>query len=413
MLQIVPVREAVQHVCGIIPRGACSRRSAPVRSALGLVLSRDVVAAGDLPPYPRSTVDGFAVRATDTYGASESMPAFLDLSGEVAMGSLPEAPLAAGCAVRISTGGALPAGADAVAMLEYCEEPGDGTVAVGYAVGPGENVVRRGEDVAAGTTLLTDGHRLRPQDLGALEGLGFTGVEVYGKPRVGVISTGDEVVEASVQPAPGQIRDVNGAAICASLERDGLAPEFLGVVPDDRARLEDSIRRALRFDAVVVSGGSSAGTRDMVASVFDSLGRPGVVVHGLALRPGKPTIMAVLDGKFAAGLPGHPSSALVAYEAAIRPVLRRVAGEVPQEGAGVMAGIPIKARCSRSISSRPGREEFIRCSLRWDGDEVWADPVLGKSGLISTMVRAQAFIHVPLDSDGAGAGSPVDVYLFG
>jgi len=405
LLQVVPVSEALEHLRGMLSRGVKSGR-ASTRSALGLVLSADIVAGEDLPPFARSTVDGYAVRAADTFGASESMPAILDVLGDVAMGSLPGAPLSGGCAMRIPTGGALPEGADAAVMLEYCEEPGDGTVAVGGAVGPGENVIRRGEDVATGDVLLKDGHRLRPQDLGALEGLGIISVPIYEKPRVAVISTGDEVVRASECPGPGRIRDMNGPAIRASLERDGLVPEYLGVVPDERGRIEDAIGSALQFDAVLVSGGSSAGPRDMVALVFDSFGRQGVIVHGLALRPGKPTIMAVIDGKLAVGLPGHPSSALVAYETAVRPLLRHIAGEI------VPAGIPVRARCSRNISSRPGREEFVRCSLRRDGGEMWADPILGKSGLISTMIRARAFIHLPLDSGGVGKGSLVDVYLF-
>lgn len=413
MLEVVSVHDAVESVRGMLQRGPRSQGRPTVvvaREALGRVLAVDVVSGGDLPPFCKSTVDGYAVYASDTFGASESLPALLTIAGEITMGSLSGERLAPGSAMRIPTGGALPQGADAVAMVEYCDEPGDGSVSVGYAVAPGENVIQRGEDVSAGSVVLHEGHRLRPQDLGALEGIGATHVEVYPEPRVAVISTGDEVVEGSAEPGPGRIRDVNGPALYGALLRDGAQPELLGIVPDQRGLLEDAIRKGLQYDAVVVSGGSSAGTRDMVASVLDSLGAPGVIVHGLALKPGKPTIVAVLDGTLAIGLPGHPASALVAYETVVRPLVRHIGGEDTR--GGTLTRVPARARCSRRMASRPGREDYVRCTLRWDGGELWADPVLGKSGLISTMVRATAFIHIPLDRDGVEDGEFVDVYTF-
>ncbi|MCR4397933.1 MAG: molybdopterin molybdotransferase MoeA [Firmicutes bacterium] len=407
---MVPVSKAIGMVRGMIPRGI----AAPVRvnavQAVGRVLAADVVAREDLPSFPRSTVDGFAVAAADTFGAGEGTPAILVLDGEVPVGGVPAGALRRGSAVRVATGCALPRGADAVAMVEYCDEPGDGTVTVYCSVSPGENVIQRGEDIAAGATVLRDGHRLRPQDIGALAALGFAEVEVYPLPRVAVVSTGDEVVDPLRVPGPGCVRDINGPAVCASLLRDGAVPEFLGIVPDDRRLLEDCLLRALECDALVVSGGSSAGPRDMIASVIDSRGSPGVVVHGLALRPGKPTILAVLDGKLAVGLPGHPASALVSYETVVKPLLRHVGGETVRDEP--FERPPLRARCSRRLSSRPGREEFVRCTLRTRGGETWADPVLGKSGLISTMVKASAFIHIPLDCDGVEQGSIVDVRVF-
>ncbi|NPV69474.1 MAG: molybdopterin molybdotransferase MoeA [Firmicutes bacterium] len=411
MLDVVTIRDAVGSVRALMRRGFTAREMVPARGALGRVLSCDVVAAGDLPPFDRSTVDGYAVRARDTFGASESMPAYLTLCGDVVMGSMPVRNLEAGSAMRILTGGALPPGADAAAMLEYCEEPGDGDVAVGYSVSPGENVIKRGEDVAAGSVVLRDGHRLRPQELGALEGLGVVEVGVYARPMVGVLSTGDEVVDPCRDPGPGQIRDVNAAALAGSIERDGMTPVFLGVAPDSADELRAILRDALELDAVVISGGSSAGVRDVVAATLDSLGEPGVVVHGLALRPGKPAILAVIGDRLVAGLPGHPASALVAYRTVVSALLRHLGGEdLGDDPVRFALGIPFRARCSRSLASAPGRDEFVRCTVRREGAEAWVDPVLGKSGLISTLTRAEAMIHIPLDAGGVEAGAFVDVY---
>jgi len=412
MLELLTVGQALRALGPVVRKGTGKPMMVRTEDALGRVLAHDVLCPDDLPPFPRSAVDGYAVRAADTFGASEALPAYLRVVADVEMGVIPGFSIKEGEAVRMPTGGALPSGADAVVMVEYCEEIGDGTVLVGSPVAPGENVIQKGEDAAAGSVLLREGHRLRPQDIGALEGAGICEVEVYPRPRIAVISTGDEIVPPQSIPSPGQIRDVNGGSLCASLLRDGCLPEFLGVVRDESSEVIRVIREALRYDAIILSGGSSAGARDMVASCIDSLGKPGVLVHGLALRPGKPTMAGAIGDTPVIGLPGHPTSALVAYEVFARPLLERLSGESGRACDGASGRFPVRAIVSRSISSKPGREEYIRCALRRADSVVWADPVLGKSGLISTMVKANSFIHVPLDRDGYGAGEAVDVYLF-
>lgn len=416
-MPVLPVREARRiwraALAGAVP-GETVR--AGLGQALGLVLASEVVAADDVPGFQRSTVDGYAVRAADTFGASESLPAYLEVAGETAVGRRPAAALAEGTAVRIATGAMLPDGADAAVMIEHCEEAGPAEVAVARPAAPGENVIARGEDVRSGELLLPAGHRLRPQDLGILAAAGVGSVGVHRRPRVAIVSTGDELVPPEATPAPGQVRDVNSYTLAGMVAAVGGEPVSTGIVADDPDAIGRRLAAALdAAEMLLVSGGSSVGTRDYVAAAIQGLGEPGILVHGVALRPGKPTVLAVARGRPVIGLPGHPASALVVFWLFGREALARAAG-LPAPPAGAPVPEPsIRARLLRHVPSVAGREDYVRCAVAWDEEAAgWiAEPVFGPSGLISTLVRGEGLVRVPEESTGLEAGQAVEVFPFG
>ncbi|MBF7084042.1 molybdopterin molybdotransferase MoeA [Desulfallas sp. Bu1-1] len=398
LFQARTVREA-RELLGTHLKGGCSVEWVPLLEALGRRLAQDVTAADAVPGFDRSTVDGFAVRARDTFGASESLPAYLDVTGEVLMGREAAGHLGTGQAWRIPTGGMLPPGADAVVMVEYTEELDDRTIGVTRPVAPGDHVVRAGEDIAPGAKVLPAGHVLRPQDLGLLSAVGLTGVPVTAPVRVGIISTGDEVVEPHCRPAPGQVRDINSYALYGQAAAAGARPRLYGIVRDNFELLLARLRQALEeCDLVLLSGGSSVGVRDVAAKVLDSLGSPGVLFHGISIKPGKPTVGAVVDGKPVFGLPGHPVSAMVVFELLVTPLLK-YGSYVDNQ-----LEFPVRARLARNMRSAAGREDYIRVRLRREGAEIVADPVLGKSGLISTMTRANGLAVIPAEKEGVEVG---------
>ncbi len=372
----------------------------------GRITAKAVPAGEDVPPFDRSTVDGFALRAADTFGASEGLPAFLDLGEDVRMGKEAGGKITVGGAARIATGGMLPPGADAVVMLEYCESIDEGMVAVLTPVAPGENVIRRGEDISTGNQLLPAGHRLRPADIGALAALGLTRVLVRPAPKVGIISTGDEVVPPNSKLAPGQIRDINSYSLGAAVTAAGGEPLYLGIARDEFAAVKTKVLAGLAScDVVILSGGSSVGARDVAGEVLAELGPPGVLVHGVALRPGKPLLIALCQGKPVFGLPGHPVSVLTTFDLFVKPAIERLLGLTP----GLQPRL--RARLGRNIASPPGREEHIRVRLLETEEGLLAEPVLGKSGLITTLVAAQGTIIIPSGKEGLAAGTEVEVYL--
>ncbi len=375
----------------------------PTEDALDRVLARDVASPADLPSFPRSTMDGFAVRAADTFGATEGLPAYLNVVGEVLMGHPADIALNKGDCTRIATGGMLPSDADAVVMVEQTQEASNGTVEVMRAAAPGENVVQPGEDVHTGDAILPHGHRLRPQDIGGLLALGLTRVCVARKLTVGIVSGGDELVHPSREPGPGQIRDINSYTLAALVERAGHQPSLCGVLPDQYEALQAAARNALAdSDVLILSAGSSVSTRDMTASVIASLGNPGVLVHGVSLKPGKPTILAICEGKPVFGLPGNPVSCMVTFDLFVAPTLAHLCGasEPPRRS--------VTARLARNIASATGREDYIQVRLQ-DGKAI---PVFGKSNLIFTLVRADGMLKIPLDVGGLAAGAEVEVILF-
>jgi molybdopterin molybdotransferase len=376
--------------------------------ALDRVLAEDVSSPADLPTFRRSTMDGFAVRAGDTFGATEGLPAYLEVVDEVLMGHAPTRALSTGECARIATGGMLPDGADAVVMVEQTQEVGPTTIEALRPVAPGENVVQIGEDVRTGDAILTRGHSLRPQDLGGLVALGVTSVRVARRLRVGIVSGGDELVAPEQAPGPAQIRDINSYTLAALIRRDGHLPCLAGVVPDDHDALEQAARTALQAnDVVILSAGSSVSARDMTADVVDSLGKPGVLVHGVSLKPGKPTILAVCSEKAVFGLPGNPVSCMVTYDLFVSPTLAHLSGAVrpPRR--------TVTARLARNIASATGREDYVQVRLeRAQDGSLEAVPIFGKSNLIFTLIRADGMLKVPLDAGGLPAGTIVEVVLF-
>lgn len=404
VLTVQQARATLQQHLSLQPQ----TETVPLLQGLNRLLAQDIVALEDVPGFDRSTMDGYAVRARDTFGATEALPAYIDVAGEVKMGEEAKGNLLAGQAWAIPTGGMLPPGADAVVMVEYTEELDSQTIGVTRPVAPGENLVRRGEDVAQGKVVLTAGHRLRPQDLGILAAVGVTEVPVLKPLRVGIISTGNELTAPDQPTEPGKVRDINSYTLYGQVLEAGGQPVLYGIIEDQFASLQQAVAGALaENDMVLISGGSSVGARDVSAKVIETLGNPGVLFHGMAIKPGKPTIGAVVAGKPVLGLPGHPVSAMVVFDLLARPIIA-AAGLQKAETA-----FPLRAALTRNIHSATGRDDYLRVSLRRlpDGSIV-ADPVLGKSGLISTMVKAAGVAHIPLNKEGVEAGELVDVWLF-
>jgi molybdopterin molybdotransferase len=385
-----------------------AERTERVASAdgLGRVLAEGIATPMDLPPFARALMDGYAVRAAETAGASREAPRQLRVVDDIAMGAVAARPVGPGEAARIPTGGMLPQGADAVVNVEETEER-DGRVAVYRVVRPGQHVIERAEDVRAGEPLMSPGHRLRPPDIGALMGLGILEVLVYALPRVGILSTGDEVVPPEETPPPGKIRDMNSYALAAFVQRIGALPVLYGIVRDDLPTLAEAARRALaECDVLILNGGSSVGVKDHVAPAIATLGAPGVLVHGINIRPGKPTVLAVCDGKPVFGLPGQPVSVLNTFELFVAPVLRRMLRVADDTRV-------VRARLTQSITSADGREDHVRVALEARDGEWWATPIPGVSAMISTMVRAAGIMVIPAGSPGWREGDEVEVRLFG
>lgn len=380
---------------------AAGTETVGLEQALDRRLAVPVVAGEDLPAFPRSTVDGYAVRARDVFGASESIPAFLTYVGEIFMGEAAGLELHEGECAWIPTGGALPDGADAVVMVEYTERLGDDTVLITRPVSPGDNVIRVGEDCRKGETAIPAGRVLRPQEIGVAAALGYTHLQVEKALRVGIISTGDEVIDISSSPGPGQVRDINSHTLRAAVKRRGGEPRLYGIVPDDYERLRETLTAALaENDLVLMSGGSSVGTRDLSLKVMMSLPGARSLFHGIAVKPGKPTLAVQIDDKLVIGLPGHPVSALMVFEMTVGRLLQ------PEGHSSVQAVL------HDNIASQAGRDDLVRVELRDGGSRLWAVPVHGKAGLIRVMSQADGYIHVPYEKQGLARGEQVTVHLF-
>lgn len=396
----------MEHVSGPVSR----IEEMDTAAAEGRVVASDILAPEDLPGFDRSRMDGYAVRAADTFGASEGLPGYLKLAGEVLMGRPANVDVGTGQAVRISTGGVIPQGADSVVMVENTELSGD-TVEITKPVAPGENVVLKDEDVAEGSVVLPQGTVLTPARMGALAGLGLTRVTVRARPVVGIVSTGDEIVPPEQVPGPGQVRDINSIELSAACREAGCEPRAFGIISDDFDKLMRASQSAIHVcDVLLISGGSSAGVRDMTVDILEALGDPGVLAHGLYFKPGKPTLIAVSDGKPAIGLPGNPASALAVFDEVLKPVLVKLRGELPGPGAGVPR--TVQAVIDRSVSSSPGRMELVPVALSESGEGLAASPVLGKANLIGTLIRADGHVRLPEGSEGVEQGQQVIVELF-
>jgi molybdopterin molybdotransferase len=400
----------IEQVLAIAPTfGPVGIEELPLEAALGRVLAKDVFADENLPAFARSTVDGYALRAASTFGASESSPAFFQVTGAVGMGEAARVEVAPGAAVRIATGGMLPPGADSVVMVEHAEAVDDAAIEVFRSVAPGQNRIAAGEDFEQGARIAACGRRLRPQDVGVLAAFGRTRVQVFRRPVVGIISTGDELVPVDAAPAPAQVRDVNRFTLAGMAAETGAVPESFGIVKDDYPSLFAACARALeRCDMVLVSGGSSVGARDYTVEAISAFDDAEILVHGIAISPGKPTILARVGSKPVWGLPGHVVSAMVVFSRIVRPFLRRIGGQADPRA----ADIALPAKLSRNVASAQGRTDFIRVRLERRGEEMWAEPVLGKSGLLNTMVHADGIIEIGKNMEGLDEGARVEVILF-
>jgi molybdopterin molybdotransferase len=379
----------------------------PIQQALGRVTAKPVLAPHPLPSFPRSTVDGFAVRAADTYGASEGLPAYLTIAGEVPMGAAPDFDIRPAECALIHTGGMLPSSADGVVMVEYTQSVRGGEIEVLRAVAVAENVLKVGEDVAPGQEVIPAGTRLRAAEIGGLVGLGLSRVHVARRTKVAIISSGDEVVPLETKIGPGQVRDINAYSLTALVEEAGGEALYYGIVRDDADEMEACAAKALQAcDVVVITAGSSASTRDLTAMVINRLGEPGVLVHGVNVRPGKPTILAVCNGKAMIGLPGNPVSALVIASLFVVPVIQYLLGTLSDRP---RPSLP--ARLTLNLASQAGREDWVPVRLHNDEDGYQAEPVFGKSNLIFTLSRADGLVCIPPDATGLSAGEWVEVIL--
>ena len=406
--KVKSVTEVLELITEFVPLDV---ESVSLAEAAARVLSADLVAESDVPEFDRSSMDGFAVRARDTFGASEGLPAFFEVIGEVFMGQAPRFEVGPNQAARIWTGGMLPRGADAVVMVEYARAVDDDHVELSKPVAPDENVILRGEDVTASQVLLPKGHLLRPQDLGLLAALGKSEILVYRRPRVAIISTGDEVVPVTETPTPGKIRDINTYTLGSLVQSYLAQPIGLGLVGDDRARLREAVSQGLdQADVVLISGGSSVGVRDYTVEIFNSFKDAELLIHGVSVSPGKPTIMSRIGNKSLWGLPGHAVSAMITCDLFVRPLLDQLSGrKTGQEN----WGFKVEAILTRNVPSVHGRQDYVRVRLESNGSgPPLAVPVLGKSGLISTMVKADGLIEIGLNEEGLPKGSLVKVSLF-
>ena len=378
-----------------------------LEQSAGRVLAEDIKAKEQLPGFMRSTMDGFAVISSDLFGASDGIPAYLEYSGDILMGEHPTKKLLPGNCVRISTGGMLPPGADAVVMVEYTRQA-ENMIEVVRSVSPGENVLFADEDYAAGADALPRGAKIRPQEAALLAGLGYKSVKVHDKLKIGLLSTGDEVINPWDNVGPGKIRDMNSYSLASALVLEGYNVISFGIARDEKDELVRKIAQAIKeCDVVIISGGSSVGARDTTLLAMEEMSNNPPMFHGISVRPGKPTLFAEIEGKPVIGLPGPPVSALMIYKVFFSAFLYKLAGNNREK-----RELGQRAVLSRNLPSVPGREDYIRVRLHTENGHNIAEPIFGKSGLISTLVAADGYIVISEGVEGLLAGSDVDVRFF-
>lgn len=382
-----------------------------ISEAAGRILTQDLVAEHDWPLMDRSCMDGFAVSARDLFGASETNPAYIECTATLPIDVMPDVTIMPGECARIATGGVLPDGADGVIMVEHTQEMDGTTIEMRKSLAPGENVMQRGEDASLGKAALEAGTVMRPQEIGLAAALGFEEISLAKQPRVGILSTGDELIEVSKTPQPGQVRDVNSHTIAALVEQAGGVPTRYGIIKDDLDSLSAALKQAIADnDLVLLSGGSSIGVRDLTVQAIESMNDAALLAHGVAISPGKPTILGKVGSTPVLGLPGQVTSALVVMHVLILPLIRHLQGDA---SAFDTTRRPMrKAVLSRNVPSKPGREDYVRIRLEErEGEPPIAHPVLGKSGLLRTMVLADALSPIPAESEGMYEGELIDVWI--
>lgn len=406
--KVLAPRDALNALLAVSPVDTEQIQSVRARAR---VLAEDLHSAVDLPHFHRAAMDGYAVKAKDTFGAGPSLPAYLKLAGVMEMGKEATHSLNSGEAIRISTGGMMPPDADAVVMVEYTDETDAGLVEIHRSVSPWQNVIQIGDDIKKGEPVFARGRRLRAHDLGALTGVGITSIRVFKKPRVALISTGDEIVDANVEPLPGQVRNINQHSLAGLIEECGGELRDWGVIRDDRQALGGAIGAALEWgDVVLLSGGSSMGAKDIALETILSFADAQFVFHGISIAPGKPTIFAKACGKPILGLPGYPVSALVIFDLFAVPLIRRLGGEN-------VDSLQRLARTARAvlktnIASQIGREDYVRVTLASEDNRLTATPLPSKSGAIFTLVKADGMVRIDMNQDGLEQGEEVEVILF-
>ena len=421
-----------------------SAETIPLREAVRRYLAEEICSDTDIPQFTRSVVDGYAVVAKDTFGTGESAPVFLDVVGTVEMGKGCDIKLKPGQAVYVPTGGMIPMDSDAMVMIEYVESLDEKTIAVYKPVAPNAGLMNQGDDFRKGQLLFRKGHRITVKDIGMLAAIGKDHVSVYKKPRVSILSTGDEIIDISETPKPGEVRDINSYTIAAFAEETGAIIQSIEKVPDVAHKLRSTLEAALQTsDIVLLSGGSSAGNKDMTAETIDAMGKPGVITHGIAMKPGKPTIIGIIErgsspesklfqNKLVVGLPGHPMAAIVAYDVIVNDFMKTYCFHNEEEP------IRLTARITENIHAGEGRETYQLVSIRRIGqqdasisgikqqdakteskenessDLEWiAEPIHAKSGSISQLMIADGYVKIASLSEGVAAHSMVEVTLIG
>ncbi len=373
-----------------------------IENAFGRILYRDIVAERDMPPFDRAAMDGYAVRAEDTFGASPTNPIYLRVVGEVNIGNVSEITVGEKEAVKIMTGAPMPKGANAVVMFEHVNEIGE-EIEVLKAVTPGKNVSLRGEDFKKGETILRKGRMLKPQDIAVLASLGYREVEVYKRPRVGIISTGDELLNPGEPLKEGKIYDVNGFSLLVLSKINGALAERIGIVRDNYDEIKTAIIDSLKkYDVVIVSGATSVGKKDYIPIIAKEFGE--ILFHGVAMRPGEPTGCAHINGKLLFMLPGYPVASIVAFENFVKPVLQKMQGYACEEYPKV------NLKLKRKIAGTLGRRDFVRVRITEDG---MVEPIrVSGSGIITSLVKADGIVVVPENREGYEEGDYVEVRLF-
>ena len=406
--KVLTPQDALQLLLAVVPVGS---ERIPSVQARGRVLAEDLFSSVDLPHFHRAAMDGYAVKAKDTFGASGSLPAYLKLAGVVEMGKEAKQALGTGEAIRISTGGMMPRDADAVVMVEYTDETDAGLVEIHRGVSPWQNVIQIGDDIKRGEPVFPQGRRLRAHDLGALTGVGISSIAVYKRPKVALISTGDEIVDADTEPRPGQVRNINQHSLAGLIEEVGGELRDWGVIGDDREPLKKALGESLTWaDLVLLSGGSSMGAKDIALETILSFPDSQFIFHGISIAPGKPTIFARARGKPILGLPGYPVSALVIFDLFGAPLVRRLGGESVETLQRLAR--TIRARLRTNIASQLGREDYVRVTLEREHAGFIATPLPSKSGAIFTLVKADGMVRIEMNQDGLEQGEEVEVILF-
>jgi len=396
MLNVLNREDAVELIKEKTVQLSVESEKVNIHNACGRVLACDIVSPENVPSFDRTTVDGYAVNAADTFGAGASIPAQLEIAGEILMGENADFSLRRGQCAKISTGGMLPKGADAAVMIEHTDSD-NGLCLVYKSVAPGENITKKGDDISAGETALKEGTLISPSQIGVFAALGITDVQVYKKPIIAVISTGDEIVKDN--PKPGQIRDVNTFLLSAAIKESGCDVFEYGAVADKREEIENAVKECVKSsDAVIISGGSSAGARDMTVDIIDTLGK--AYFHGIAMKPGKPTIFGIINGKPVFGLPGHPLAAYFVFRLIVNEYIGKLMNMSPKKpsGNGILA---------ENIPSNHGREEFLCVKMNENNEIV---PLHTKSGIISVLSEATGFIRIPRNAEGTNKGTVMEIY---